>query len=103
MLLRLILAQQPNLFVLKVAVHQVCSAPLRKWHGSSIHKWSDTLKQIFGLAQGQKDPAFVEDITRAMAARLKQDNRIAWFAPQVENFESIHNHNAFAEVSWSRA
>ena len=52
--------------------------------------------------QAFENPAFVEDIARAMAVRLKQDDRIAWFALQVENFESIHNHNAFAEVSWTR-
>jgi GTP cyclohydrolase I len=53
--------------------------------------------------QAFENPAFVEDITRAMAVRLKQDDRVAWFALQVENFESIHNHNAFAEVRWSRS
>ena len=50
--------------------------------------------------QAFENPAFVEDIARAMAVRLKQDNRIAWFALQVENFESIHNHNFFSSSSW---
>lgn len=52
--------------------------------------------------QAFQNPAFVEDIARAMAVRLKQDSRVAWFALEVENFESIHNHNAFAEVRWNR-
>jgi len=50
--------------------------------------------------QAYQNPAFVEDITRDMAVRLKEDDRVAWFQLEVENFESIHNHNAFAEVKW---
>lgn len=49
-----------------------------------------------------QNPAFVEDITRDMAVRLKEDERVKWFHLQVGNFESIHNHNAFAEVTWDR-
>lgn len=48
------------------------------------------------------NPAFVEDITRDMAVRLKENKRVKWFHVQVESFESIHNHNAFAEVTWDR-
>jgi len=50
--------------------------------------------------EAYQNPAFVEDITRDMAVRLKEDERVEWFHLQVENFESIHNHNAFAEVMW---
>jgi GTP cyclohydrolase I len=52
--------------------------------------------------QAYDNPAFVEDITRDAAVQLKDDERIKWFHLQVENFESIHNHNAFAEVEWQR-
>ncbi len=52
--------------------------------------------------EAYQNPAFVEDITRDMAVRLKEDERVAWFHLQVENFESIHNHNAFAEVTWEK-
>jgi len=52
--------------------------------------------------QAYQNPGFVEDITRDMAVRLKGDERVAWFHLEVENFESIHNHNAFAEVTWER-
>lgn len=52
--------------------------------------------------QAFENPAFVEDITRDMALHLKEDERVAWFHLEVVNFESIHNHNAFAEVAWCR-
>jgi GTP cyclohydrolase I len=52
--------------------------------------------------QAYDNPAFVEDITRDAAVQLKEDERVKWFHLQVENFESIHNHNAFAEVEWQR-
>lgn len=48
------------------------------------------------------NPAFVEDIVRDVATRLQQDDRIRWFNVQVTNQESIHNHDAFAEVEWTR-
>jgi GTP cyclohydrolase I len=46
------------------------------------------------------NPAFVEDIARSAAAKLITNNRVAWFQIHVVNFESIHNHNAFARVEW---
>ncbi|MCS3668873.1 GTP cyclohydrolase I [Salinibacter ruber] len=52
--------------------------------------------------EAYENPAFVEDITRDMAVQLKEDGRVKWFHLQVENFESIHNHNAFAEVTWEK-
>lgn len=52
--------------------------------------------------QAFDNPAFVEDIVRDVAVRLRQDPRINWFKVDVINQESIHNHNAFAEVEWIR-
>ncbi len=44
-------------------------------------------------------PRFVEDLVRNVAARLRDDRRIAAFAVEAENFESIHNHSAFARIA----
>lgn len=44
------------------------------------------------------NPMFVEDIVREVAVRLERDPNITWFAVEAENFESIHNHNAYAYV-----
>ena len=47
------------------------------------------------------NPRFVEDLVRGVAARLRDDPRIAGFAVEAENFESIHNHSAYAMISKS--
>ena len=44
------------------------------------------------------NPKFVEDIVRDLALRLDADDRIAWYTINSENFESIHNHNAYAFI-----
>ncbi|QQL44669.1 GTP cyclohydrolase FolE2 [Sulfuriroseicoccus oceanibius] len=48
------------------------------------------------------NPVFVEDLVRNVAVRSQGDENIKWFRVEAENFESIHNHNAFAEVEWTR-
>ena len=47
-----------------------------------------------------ENPAFVEDITRAVAAALAQDARIKSGRVRVVNEESIHSHDAYASVAW---
>ncbi len=42
------------------------------------------------------NPAFVEDVVRAAALRLREHEQVAWFRVQVRSMESIHNHEAFA-------
>jgi GTP cyclohydrolase I len=44
------------------------------------------------------NPKFVEDLVRDIALRLTCDPRVAVFRIASENFESIHNHSAFAEI-----
>lgn len=41
-------------------------------------------------------PVFVEDMVRAVAVKLKANRNVAWYRVEAENFESIHNHNAYA-------
>jgi GTP cyclohydrolase IB len=43
-----------------------------------------------------ENPRFVEDSAREVAVRLRQDSRIESYQVEVENFESIHNHSAYA-------
>ena len=45
-----------------------------------------------------ENPMFVEDVVREVAKRLKKDPNITWFTVESENFESIHNHSAYAFV-----
>ncbi len=44
------------------------------------------------------NPKFVEDMVRDVAARLNDDDRISAYTLESENFESIHNHSAYALI-----
>jgi GTP cyclohydrolase IB len=44
------------------------------------------------------NPKFVEDMVRDVATRLNADERIAAYTVESENFESIHNHSAYALI-----
>ena len=44
------------------------------------------------------NPKFVEDMVRDVAALLVADSRIEAFVVESENFESIHNHSAYAMI-----
>jgi GTP cyclohydrolase I len=44
------------------------------------------------------NPHFVEDVVRDLAVELNRDDRITWYDISVSSFESIHNHDAFAEL-----
>jgi GTP cyclohydrolase I len=44
------------------------------------------------------NPKFVEDVVRDIAAILNQDERIDAYVVESENFESIHNHSAYALI-----
>jgi len=44
------------------------------------------------------NPKFVEDMVRDVAARLNKEDRISAYVVESENFESIHNHSAYALI-----
>lgn len=44
------------------------------------------------------NPKFVEDMVRDVAVRLNEDDRILAYVLESENFESIHNHSAYALI-----
>ncbi|BDD93590.1 GTP cyclohydrolase FolE2 [Pandoraea sp. NE5] len=45
-----------------------------------------------------ENPKFVEDLVRDVATRLNNEPRVVAYALQAENFESIHNHSAYAVI-----
>ena len=49
--------------------------------------------------RGFSNPKFVEDIVRDIAKKIKEDSNITWFSVSAENFESIHNHSAYAHIT----
>jgi len=52
----------------------------------------------FVTEQAFDNPKFVEDIIRDLALAMDADPRITWYSIESENFESIHNHNAYARI-----
>ncbi|MFZ0487204.1 MAG: GTP cyclohydrolase FolE2 [Arenicellales bacterium] len=46
-----------------------------------------------------ENPKFVEDMVRDIAARLNEDDRVKAYTVEAENFESIHNHSAYAQIT----
>ncbi len=45
-----------------------------------------------------ENPKFVEDLVRDVALALNRDARVGRYRIEVENFESIHNHSAYARI-----
>jgi GTP cyclohydrolase IB len=43
-------------------------------------------------------PRFVEDLVREVAMKMRERAEVRWFSIESENFESIHNHSAYASV-----
>jgi GTP cyclohydrolase I len=74
-------------------IEQSASAPVY-----SLLKREDE-KYITELAY--RNPRFVEDLVREVTMKLRETGNFTWFKVEAENFESIHNHNAYALVEWS--
>ncbi|QQC66817.1 GTP cyclohydrolase FolE2 [Paraburkholderia ginsengisoli] len=52
----------------------------------------------FVTERAYENPKFVEDLVRDVAQRLNADERIVSYVLEAENFESIHNHSAYAVI-----
>jgi GTP cyclohydrolase I len=52
----------------------------------------------FVTERAYDNPKFVEDLVRDVALRLDREPQIAAYRVEVENFESIHNHSAYALI-----
>jgi len=52
----------------------------------------------FVTEKAYDNPKFVEDLVRDVAAALNRDERIDAYVVEAENFESIHNHSAYALI-----
>lgn len=70
--------------------------------GAASHPVYAVLKrpdEKFVTEKAFENPKFVEDIIRDLAILLNNDDRIVQYDISSENFESIHAHNAYAELS----
>lgn len=54
----------------------------------------------FVTEKAYENPKFVEDMVRDIAVCLREDKRIQCFEVESENFESIHNHSAYAYIAY---
>jgi GTP cyclohydrolase I len=52
----------------------------------------------FVTERAYDNPKFVEDIVRDVATALNREKRVDWYIAEAENFESIHNHSAYALI-----
>jgi len=57
----------------------------------------------FVTERAYDNPKFVEDMVRDVAAALNADSRIDAYVVEAENFESIHNHSAYALIERDKA
>ncbi len=48
------------------------------------------------------NPKFVEDLVRDVAGMLNADSRVQAYSLEAENFESIHNHSAYARIEFDK-
>lgn len=99
------------------AHNQRCEMTVKVRIADGVHLWIEELfamieacasTQVFSVLKrpdekwvterAYENPKFVEDIVRDMAVVLNADDRIEWYQCFSENFESIHNHNAYAMV-----
>ncbi|HWI13226.1 MAG TPA: GTP cyclohydrolase FolE2 [Burkholderiales bacterium] len=68
--------------------------------------------EVYGLLKRQDEkyvteraydnPKFAEDLVRDVALALDRDCRVAAYVVEAENFESIHNHTAYARIARRR-
>ncbi len=52
----------------------------------------------FVTEHAYRHPMFVEDVVRDIALKLDKNKDIGWFRIEAENWESIHNHSAYASL-----
>ncbi len=52
----------------------------------------------FVTEKAYENPMFVEDVVRNVAGQLNGNSNFIWYSVEAENFESIHNHSAYAFV-----
>ncbi len=56
----------------------------------------------FVTERAYDNPKFVEDMVRDVAVKLNEDERIRSYILESENFESIHNHSAYAMIEFDK-
>ncbi len=71
---------------------------IEKSASGEVYSLLKRIDEKFVTENGYENPMFVEDVVRNVAGRLSQDPNFTWYSVEAENFESIHNHSAYACV-----
>src|SRR3546814_3282753 len=77
----------------------VCSSDLASCELWGLLKRTD---EKYVTERAYENPKFVEDLVRDVAVQLQGVSAIQRFRVVAENFESIHNHSAYAVVEGDR-
>jgi len=96
---------QRSLVTIRVELQDALAAPVA-WHELVRYAEESASSEIWPMLKradekwiterAYENPKFVEDLVRDVALRLNADARIGRYRVEVENFESIHNHSAWA-------
>jgi GTP cyclohydrolase I len=69
---------------------------VEKASSSEVYSVLKRPDEKFVTERAYERPMFVEDVVRTVCQGLKVLSGVTWFAVEAENFESIHNHSAYA-------
>lgn len=65
---------------------------------SEIYSLLKRPDEKFVTERAHENPMFVEDVVRSAVSRLRAMDNFPWYRIEAENFESIHNHSAYAMI-----
>ncbi|MEW6138789.1 MAG: GTP cyclohydrolase FolE2 [Thermodesulfobacteriota bacterium] len=65
---------------------------------SEIYSLLKRPDEKFVTERAYDNPMFVEDVVRSALSRLREKDNFPWYRIEAENFESIHNHSAYAMI-----
>ncbi|OGQ22017.1 MAG: GTP cyclohydrolase [Deltaproteobacteria bacterium RIFCSPLOWO2_02_FULL_44_10] len=71
---------------------------VEKAASSPIYSLLKRPDEKFVTEQSYNNPKFVEDVVRDIALTMNEHDNVSWYRISAENFESIHNHSAYAFV-----
>ncbi|MDR0548809.1 MAG: GTP cyclohydrolase FolE2 [Deltaproteobacteria bacterium] len=70
---------------------------------SEVYALLKRADEKFVTERAYDNPRFVEDVVREVAVKLMANDNFTWFSVAAENFESIHNHSAYAFLEFQRS
>ena len=81
-----------------IRLHRLASGIADDEASCEVYGWLKRPDEKYVTERAYDNPKFVEDLVRDIALRLKREPRVASFIVESENFESIHNHSAYARI-----